>query len=464
MVEPVVVLLMRFFSGPLDVTIKYTFSRGHTTYYQRAVPTDLLGRYPGKTIKIDLKTSDPVAVARLVTKLNRQFEAEWAGLRAAPESSPAALVSHAKAYLDKWGLRPQDRDNDLVAVELFRDHLDDKRGRWANGDDDRYNDADPAEYLTPVEDAAARLLFQAPRPTLSSLRDVYLSTHTKRDDAPFRKLTNISFDGLIAVTGDKAVEAFTRADVRSYVEAEFAKGNKTGTIRRRLNVFVAAWSAYAREEDPSIRNPFERLSIPGEGADRQKRDTFTAAQLNDLLKACKTADDDPRWLFALMMDTGARIGEAVGLTLDDLRLDAPVPYMVIQPHPWRTLKTRNSSRELPLVGASLWAAQRIHAEARAGQLYAFPRYTKQREGGTVTCSSASASATLVKWLRSQGVEGGVNHELRHTMNDRLREVRCPKEKQQSILGHGGKDTNDGYGRGHSLSLKLEWLEKVALTV
>ena len=52
--------------GPLQVKIKYTYTRGKTTYYQRAVPSDLHDRYPGKTIKKDLKTADPIRVARMV--------------------------------------------------------------------------------------------------------------------------------------------------------------------------------------------------------------------------------------------------------------------------------------------------------------------------------------------------------------------------------------------------------------
>lgn len=79
---------MRLALGPLQVTIKYTYPRGKTTIYQRVVPTDLRDRYPGATIKPDLKTSDPLKVARMVDRLNRKYEAEWEGLRAAPGSSP----------------------------------------------------------------------------------------------------------------------------------------------------------------------------------------------------------------------------------------------------------------------------------------------------------------------------------------------------------------------------------------
>ena len=69
-----------------------------------------------------------------------------------------------------------------------------------------------------------------------------------------------------------------------------------------------------------------------------------------------------RWLVALISDTGIRLAEAAGLHIDDLHLEEGVPYVVIKPHPWRPLKTKGSQRQVPLVGASLWAARRIKSK------------------------------------------------------------------------------------------------------
>jgi hypothetical protein len=68
------------------------------------------------------------------------------------------------------------------------------------------------------------------------------------------------------------------------------------------------------------------------------------------------------------MDTGARLGEIVGLRRDDLSLAGPVPYVSIREHPalGRTLKTPNSRRKVPLVGMALWAAERALTVSQAG--------------------------------------------------------------------------------------------------
>ena len=66
-----------------------------------------------------------------------------------------------------------------------------------------------------------------------------------------------------------------------------------------------------------------------------------------------------RWLLALISDTGMRLAEAAGLNKDDIILDTPVPYIDLKANSWRRLKTKSSARHIPLVGASLWAAQRL---------------------------------------------------------------------------------------------------------
>ena len=61
---------------------------------------------------------------------------------------------------------------------------------------------------------------------------------------------------------------------------------------------------------------------------------------------------------ALISDTGMRLSEAAGLAREDIVLDADIPHVINRPNPWRRLKTKGSKRTLPLVGESLWAAER----------------------------------------------------------------------------------------------------------
>ena len=89
-------------------------------------------------------------------------------------------------------------------------------------------------------------------------------------------------------------------------------------------------------------------------------------------------DDDMRWLVALISDTGLRLAEAAGLLKADLVIEGKTPFVRIRQHDWRRLKTAGSERDVPLVGASLWAAQRILASECDSQ-FAFQDTTKQKQ-------------------------------------------------------------------------------------
>lgn len=445
--------------GPLQVKIKYTYTRGKTTFYQRAVPSDLHDRYSGKTIKKDLKTSDPIRVARMVEALNRKYEAEWEALRGSPGLSSKSLAVHADKWLEDRGLKPFSEGNDPLAIELLRDQIDLKRQQWASRQDDpehAYEYADAAQYLSPVEIEAGRRLFGQKQPLLSDALTLYLDTHKRRNDKKFVDYQTRTINGFIDVVGDKPIASLTRADARSYLEKSLQSGQKTGTVRRRLNVMNAMFNAWVHEHSLTLANPFTRLAIPDEGKDKTKRVSFTDDQLKAIYAQCRAHDDDLRWLVALMIDTGPRIAEVAGMALSDLMLDHPVPHIVIQEHPWRSLKNQGSNRKVPLVGASLWAARRVVETAKEGQKFAFPRYTTDKE-----CRATSASGAVNKFIRLT-VTDGTSHSFRHALADRLRNVGCPKDVRYSIDGHAAQDVGDTYGDGHGLEIKQRWLAKVGL--
>lgn len=448
---------MRLSLGPLFVTIKYTYPRGQTTIYQRAVPTDLRDRYPGATIKQDLKTADPIRVARMVSDLNRKLEAEWDGLRAAPESSPHALKAHADALLKLWGLGPNSPSNDQQAIALLHDHIDRKREAHAGGDDETYREADPVEYLTPVELEAGRRLHGTQADTLNVALEEYLRIHEQRDDIKFVTYQRRAFKPLVDICGDMEIEAFKKADARRYVETAL-KSVKTSTVRRRLGVFSSVFASYIREHDLTRPNPFSHIAIPKEGHDSKQRLSFTPTELAKVEQACRSADDPMRWILAMLAGTGARLAEVVGLLLDDIKLDAAVPHVHLQVHSWRDIKGAKGirgvkDRTVPLAGVALWAAHRVVDTAAKDQLFAFPQYTSADE-----CNATGASGALNGWVRRQGLEHTC-HELRHTVIDLLRDVQCPRDINQNITGHGPKNTGDGYGSGYSLQIKAEWLSK-----
>ena len=132
---------------------------------------------------------------------------------------------------------------------------------------------------------------------------------------------------------------------------------------------------------------------------------------------------------ALVSDTGMRLAEGAGLLKSDIILDLEIPHISLKQHPWRSLKTSGGqTRDIPLVGVSLWAAQRISGSF-PDSTYVFPRYN--RKG---TANSNSASAALNKWLHQYVPEGCTMQSFRHSMRDRLRAVECPSDIIDQIGG------------------------------
>jgi len=155
---------------------------------------------------------------------------------------------------------------------------------------------------------------------------------------------------------------------------------------------------------------------------------------------------------ALLSDTGLRLAEAAGLLREDIFLDGDFPHVLVREHPWRRLKTSSSSREVPLVGASLWAAKRVMANVEDSQ-FAFIRYNSS--GDT---KANAASAALNKWMSPMVPDRCTMHSFRHSMRDRLRAVECPADIVDQIGVWQTEGVGHGYGKGYPREVLSKWLE------
>ena len=148
-----------------------------------------------------------------------------------------------------------------------------------------------------------------------------------------------------------------------------------------------------------------------------------------------------------------RLSEAVGLRQQDLKLDHEVPHVALVPYATRRLKTDSSERVIPLVGASLWAAQRINESANSE--HCFPRYCSDS-----VCNSNSASAAINKWIKTIAGPDAVIHGLRHSFRDRLRAVEAPVDLIDQLGGWSLQSVGQGYGDGYPLAVLLQWMLKL----
>lgn len=445
----------------LKMRIQYAILRGKIYWLQLPVPTDLHERIGKKLIKQSLKTTSPVEAAKKVAGLEEFYRRKFDAIRSGEAVVFPEVEQQAHKLLKTFGLKAGSVTNPEANLDAFYDTLHRKREIYSEGDQLVYNDAPIDEYLSKSEVRAVQLLNESsadPKNTrLSQTLEIYLENH-KNPTERLRTYTERVINALINEIGDKKIIEIDRADIHKFRDVILLK-NKTTTARRNLSTITAVLTSCYTELEINKQSPAHSVKIKNEGTDSVKRVTFTPAELKTLKREIEANPDDQRQLVGLILDTGMRLSEAVGLSLGDIHLDAKVPYVSVdcEPERDRTLKTENSIREVPLVGMALWAAQRIVAEATKGQRYAFPRYCTDKG-----LKADSASATGNKWIKKQIGATKTFHCFRHTMNDRLKEVECPEPIIEAICGWKKDGMVAHYGQGYSLAKKQDYLLKVAL--
>ena len=91
---------------------------------------------------------------------------------------------------------------------------------------------------------------------LSEIAEEYLSLRAIDEKPP-----RVALSGFISLAGDRDVSQHTREDAKLFVRHLEIKGNKTATIRRRINSLSAILNYAYAELDLDKRNPFSRLFI-----------------------------------------------------------------------------------------------------------------------------------------------------------------------------------------------------------
>lgn len=258
---------------------------------------------------------------------------------------------------------------------------------------------------------------------------------------------------LAQMSGDMAVESYSRQDARNFVQTLHQRGMRTTSIRRRLNCLSAVFNYAYAEYEIDGRNPFTRVLIPKEGADRVKRHPIATDGLQALYEACMATEKPLRWAVPILGETGCRIAEVIGLRRSDVSPDAASIRIVA--HSARRLKTSGSERELPLVGYAHEAMIRLLNSHDDHML--FPAYLRDGE-----VLATHAGNTLNKWLKQQ-TSGKTAHCLRHAFRDRLRAAECPLELLDALGGWSAiQGAGRRYGAGYTLEQKREWLQKIAV--
>jgi len=386
----------------------FTFVKAGVFYFSRRVPKSLQHHYTSPRIVHSLKTRS----ARI---------AEARARRAADQ-------------LDEYWYHLRSQETQLPGQHMLRD----------------------AANLPRVSAPAAELTVpQSSSVTLSEAVGIYLRLKGQGRAKTFHAMAQRSCGYVLDICGDKPLDAYTKKDANAFRDNLLKRGLTGSTLSRIFGTVRAVTNFAASEMGLEFNNPFAKVYF-----DRQvgvsKRQPVSLDGLDKIAKGCLVLDDERRWLIALVADTGLRLAEAAGILRDDIKTEADGSmHVVIQPHPWRSLKTKSSERIVPLEGLSRWAAERILAQS-SGSPFAFPSYNRSE-----TTSANSASAALNKWIKTQTGETITMHGFRHAMRDRLRAVECPSDIVDQIGGWQTEGVGQSYGSGYPLDVTRKWMKVIA---
>ena len=283
--------------------------------------------------------------------------------------------------------------------------------------------------------------------------DLYLRLKSARKDKTFVRGAHRNVGYVIKVLGDHPLSSYSTVDAAKFRDWLIDQGMARDTIKRVFGSIRSIINLAIKEQGLGCSNAFSGIFMP-EGLPVNQRQPIPLSDIYKIQEKCRNQDDELRWIIALLSDTGMRLGEAIGLLKSDIVLDARTPFIDLKPHPWRRLKTPGSKRQIPLVGASLWAAKRVLKQS-PDTPFAIPKYCSD-EGHKTN----SASAALNKWLRNHAPEGCVVHSFRHSLRDRLRAIECPSDIIDQIGGWSTAGVGSNYGNGYSIEVLGRWMNKL----
>jgi integrase len=362
-------------------------------YFVRRIPADLRAHYRSDRISLTLRTRSQSTASRSAQSINQRLEDYWLGLRLQQIDIPAINLLRVNTALEQSG------------------------------------------YL------------------LSDAKGLYLRLKGSDKDRTFFRTAERNTGYVIRVLGDRSVTAYSSSDAAQFRDWLIKKGMSRNTIKRVFGSIRSIINLTIKENGLEGHNGFSGTYLP-DGLQSGERKPVPLAIIRQIQDRCIEEDDELRWIIALLSDTGMRLGEAIGLLKQDIVLDKEAPYINLQPHPWRRLKTSGSERQIPLVGSSLWAARRV-LDQRSDNPFAFPRYCKREQHNT-----NSASAALNKWMKGHAPKECVIHSFRHSIRDRLRAVECPSDIVDRIGGWITSGVGHGYGSGYPVTVLHRWMEKI----
>lgn len=259
-----------------------------------------------------------------------------------------------------------------------------------------------------------------------------------------RNIANI----IAAYFSGKAIQKITGTDIQKYLiylrteyKTPLGKPLAPKTIRHHYCTLANIFS-YAMKQEIILKNPMDKVDCPK--LSKKKVDALSAEQAKEFFSLIRDCPIDFRCMLNLMITTGIRRGELMGLQWGDIDFDhytisvsrnvtyTPATGIVVS-----TPKTDCGLRQIPLIPsvAALLLEYRSGTEWRK-QDYLFPK-----DGNPALARDPNSVTRRVKrFMKTHGLPDMSPHDLRHTCATLLLSNGADVKSVSEILGHTDAST------------------------
>jgi integrase/recombinase XerD len=247
-------------------------------------------------------------------------------------------------------------------------------------------------------------------------------------------------------SGKRELGEMARADVEAFIEHEQDRGLRISTVRTRLACIIAFLHSLMEQDliSGSVLKRGIKLKLP----DVLPR-AINPADVRKLL--CVIDDIRDRALFLLLLRTGMRIGEALGLRLNDLDVKGRKVHLYEG-------EKNSMGRVVYLSDDALFAMKLWLRRRNKNKEFIF----YGRSNGHLCYSTGRG--LFVKYLKKAGLEqkGYTVHCLRHTFASELLNAGMRLECLQQLLGHQDIEVTRRYARLTDTTREEEYFRAMAV--
>jgi integrase/recombinase XerD len=247
-------------------------------------------------------------------------------------------------------------------------------------------------------------------------------------------------------SGKREIEKIERVDLEGFIEQEQDRGLRISTVRTRLACIIA-FLHFLMEQDiisGAVLKRRIKLKLP----DTLPR-AMNPADVRKLL--CVIDDTRDRALILLLLRTGMRIGEALGLRLNDLDIrDRKIHLFEGE---------KNSMGRVVYLSEDALFAIRLWLRRRNKN----KEFVFYGQDNGHLCYSTSRGL-FVKYLKKAGLDqkGYTVHCLRHTFASELLNAGMRLECLQQLLGHQDIEVTRRYARLTDTTREQEYFRAMAI--